>query len=81
MSVEDFLARLYTDADLLRRFLADRAGEARKAGLAEFEIAAMGEADGVGLQMAAASYAHKRDGRSPRRRGLIRAIMRHLRSS
>jgi hypothetical protein len=41
MSVEDFLARLYTDRDLLRRFLVDRPGESRKAGLVECDIEAM----------------------------------------
>lgn len=75
MSVEEFLARLYTDCDSLDRFLTDRAGEARKAGLAESEVAAMCAADGIGLRMAANSYAQKRDDR-PKRRGRFHALRR-----
>ena len=79
MSVEDFLARLYTDRDLLERFLSDRAGESRKAGLAEPDIVAMCAVDGTGLCMAATSYAKKRDGHATRRQRPLGAIMRWLR--
>ncbi len=62
-ALETFLARLYTDRDRLDRFLADPAGEARRAGLSEVEAAALAEADLVGLAMAASSYEHKRQRR------------------
>jgi hypothetical protein len=79
MSVEDFLARLYVDRDLLQRFLADRPGESRKAGLVECELEAMCAADGSGLAMAANSYAHKRHSHAARRLSPAGAIMRWLR--
>ena len=57
---EAFLARLYVDQDARARFLADPPGEARAAGLDDQEIAAALAIDRVGLELAAASFAHKR---------------------
>ena len=57
---ESFLARLYVDEKARTRFLADPAGEAAAAGLTEDEIAAAIRIDRVGLELAAASFGHKR---------------------
>jgi hypothetical protein len=57
---ESFLARLYMDRDARARFLADPRGEAASAGLAADEIAAALAIDRVGLELAAANFAHKR---------------------
>lgn len=60
MSLEAFLARLYTDADLRARFLADPAGEARRAGLDEASAERLTHIDRAGLELAAHSFAAKR---------------------
>jgi hypothetical protein len=57
---ESFLARLYVERPARERFLADPRGEAAAAGLAADEIAAAVGIDRVGLELAAASFAHKR---------------------
>jgi hypothetical protein len=57
---ESFLARLYVDRSARERFLADPRGESAAAGLAADEIAAAVGIDRVGLELAAASFAHKR---------------------
>jgi hypothetical protein len=59
--LEIFLARLYTDAALRERFLAQPEAVAHDAGLAREEIAALAAIDRTGLQMAAASFARKRE--------------------
>jgi hypothetical protein len=58
---EAFLARLYTDEEVLRRFLAAPSGEARRAGLTAAEAAALESVDRVGLGLAARSFARKRE--------------------
>ena len=60
-ALEAFLVRLYTDDDARERFFADMHGEALEAGLTEAEATAMHDIDRTGLQMAAASYARKRE--------------------
>ena len=57
---ESFLARLYAEQPARERFLADAHGEAVAAGLTADEIAAAVGIDRVGLELAAASFAHKR---------------------
>ena len=64
VALEAFLARLYTDADLRARFLAAPRDEALAAGLCESDAHALVAIDRAGLEMAAASFAHKRAGRS-----------------
>ena len=59
---EAFLARIYTDAEARARFLADPAGEARRAGLSDEESAALASVDRAGLALAAESFARKRAG-------------------
>ena len=71
---ESFLARLYVDRSARERFLADPRGETVAAGLAADEIAAAVGIDRVGLELAAASFAHKR-----RRRTLAHPVVRHWR--
>jgi hypothetical protein len=65
---EAFLARLYVDAELRARFLADPHGEAARAGLDADEGRALAAIDRVGLELAAASFARKRADRRPARR-------------
>ena len=56
---ESFLARLYVDAAARRRFLVDPGGEAAAAGLTGDEIPAATRIDRIGLELSAASFAHK----------------------
>lgn len=64
---ETFLARLYTDAPLRARFLADPRAEAERHQLTAEECDALERIDRVGLQMAARSFAHKRTIKAARR--------------
>jgi hypothetical protein len=57
---ETFLARLYTDAPLRKRFLAEPRAEAERHGLTAEECAALERIDRPGLEFAARSFAHKR---------------------
>jgi hypothetical protein len=57
---EAFVARLYVDSTLRDRFLADARAEATRAGLTPNEIRAVERIDRTGLELAAASFAHKR---------------------
>lgn len=59
--LEAFLARLYVDAPSRQRFLAAPEAEARAAGLEPDEVDALCKIDRVGLELAAASFARKRD--------------------
>ena len=80
-ALESFLAKLYTDEETRARFLADTRGEAGRAGLSEAEAAALGEIDRTGLQMAAASYAHKRAQHRGPRPSLAKAVVGWMRSA
>jgi len=57
---ETFLARLYTDAQLRERFLADPRSEAQRHQMTVEECAALERIDRVGLELSARSFAHKR---------------------
>jgi hypothetical protein len=57
---ETFLARLYTDAPLRARFLADPRAEAKRQGLSDEECQALERIDRIGLELSARSFAHKR---------------------
>jgi len=63
MTIEAFLARLYADAALRARFLADPAAEARRAGFDAATADKLAAIDRVGLEMAAASFERKRKGK------------------
>ena len=74
---EAFVARLYVDATLRRRFLADARGEATRAGLSADEIQAVERIDRTGLELAAGSFEHKRRQRARTAHPLI-ALWRQL---
>lgn len=61
ITLENYLARLYTDAVARECFLSDAEGAARAAGLDEEDVLALTQIDRAGLRMAAASYAKKRE--------------------
>lgn len=61
MTIEAFLARIYTNAAARALFLADPEGEALRAGLAPDEARALADVDRDGLALAANSFARKRD--------------------
>ena len=60
---EAFLAKLYVDEETRWWFLTDPYGQALRAGLSEEECTALTKIDAVGLELAAHSYAQKRNGR------------------
>lgn len=60
-AMEAFLARLYVEPELRARFLADPAGECRRAGLSDEQCAAMEKIDRTGLALAAESFRRKRE--------------------
>lgn len=57
---EVFLARLYTDAPLRARFLANPRAEAERHDMTSTECDALERIDRAGLEMSARSFAHKR---------------------
>ena len=63
MDLEPFLARLYTDAALLARFLDDPEGVLATERLTAPERASLQAMDRVGLRLAAESFRWKREGR------------------
>lgn len=63
-AVEAFLARLYTDAEAMERFLHAPREEASRAGLGEPECEALAQADLTGMRMAARSFSLKRAGKA-----------------
>ena len=65
---ETFLARLYTDAPLRARFLANPRVEAERHQLTVEECDALERIDRVGLEMSARSFAHKRAIKGARQR-------------
>ena len=66
-AVETLLARLYSDADYRRAFLEAPQQTAQAAGLDAAEAEVLTRIDRVGLDLAAESYARKRDGRKKKR--------------
>jgi len=60
-ALERFLATIYVDAEARARFLAAPRDEAVRAGLSEDQCRALESIDRVGLEMAARSFAKKRD--------------------
>lgn len=75
-ALELFLARLYTDPDFRKRFLADRDSVARAADLDADEVAAVSALEARDLELAAASFASKRKAIPPRRRWWSRLFRR-----
>lgn len=62
-AVETLLARLYSDPGYRRAFLEAPQQTAQAAGLDATEVDALVRIDRVGLELAAESYARKREGR------------------
>lgn len=60
---ENFLAKLYTDAEARARFMTDPRGEAVRAGLDDTQVAALVAMDFSGLGFAARSFEKKRAGK------------------
>ena len=60
ISLETYLAMLYTDKDLRVKFLRDPQAAALAAGLSVADAQALANIDVAGLRMAANSYASKR---------------------
>lgn len=71
ITLETYLAMLYTDAALRAKFLREPHAEALKAGLSLADAWALANIDVAGLRMAANSYAHKRAGHQRPRRKFI----------
>ena len=59
--LEEFLARVYVDAEARARFRANPRAEAERAGLSVEECASLDQMDWAGLELAARSFAHKRE--------------------
>lgn len=57
---EVLLAKLFADADFRARFKQDRVKAAKEIGLDETALSSFDDADWVGLDLAARSYARKR---------------------
>ena len=73
---EAFLATLYVDADLRRRFVADARATAAAAGLDAGQIEALAQIDLVGLELAARSYAAKRESMPARKPSRLARVFR-----
>lgn len=74
---ERFLARLYTDAELLQRFLADPVNTAARHGLDDTERSWLRDVDRVGLVFANESFGRKRASRrQPLRLRILYALRR-----
>jgi hypothetical protein len=65
---EDLLARLSTDVELRARFRQDPRGVGRELGLDDAALATLAHTDWVGLDLAARSYAYKRETYAGRKR-------------
>jgi hypothetical protein len=68
VTVEQFLARVYVDAEIRRRFLADPVEEAVRAGMDPSDAARFATVDREGIELAAASFARKRAAKRMSRR-------------
>jgi len=73
---ERFLARLYTDAELLQRFLADPMHTAARHGLDDSERSWLSDVDRAGLVFANESFGRKR---ASRRQPLLRRFLNNMR--
>ena len=62
--LEAFLTRIYVDASARKAFQENPRREALRAGLSQEQCLALEHMDWAGLELAAASYAHKRMGKA-----------------
>ena len=67
-SLESFLAKIYVDENARKDFLGDPFGEAIRAGLSARDARALEQIDRTGLELAAASFARKKQKRDCRQR-------------
>ena len=80
--LEVFLAQLYVDADLRRRFFRDPEAAARHAGLSEWECREVAKVPALDLERAADSFERKREVKQRHRRmGNARRVWRLLRKA
>jgi len=70
LTLEAYLAKLYTNTEARGTFLANPIGAARDAGLSAADAESLRHIDQAGLRMAAASYAHKREQHRRRKKSL-----------
>jgi hypothetical protein len=75
--VEIFLARLYTDTELLARFVADPSREMLAQNLSNDTVLDMCDMDIQGLIMASISYSHKRQ-QYQKRKSILVSIYKKL---
>ena len=76
---EAFMTHIYVDAGARARFKANPGTEARRAGLSDEECTALENTDWVGLEMAARSFARKRElKRKERPRNSFKKSLRNL---
>lgn len=76
-SLEGFLARIYVDEQARAKFISNPRREALKAGLKEVECLALETIDLPGLELAARSFARKRQ---QKKRIVTAKILQRLRS-
>jgi hypothetical protein len=74
---EHFIASLYVDEALRRRFVDDARATAAGAGLDANEIEALADIDLTGLELASRSFAAKRES-TPRKRNRLAALASRL---
>jgi uncharacterized protein (UPF0276 family) len=77
-ALQAYLARLYVDAPSRARFLADPRGDAERQGLPPDAVHALAQLDRAGLELAAESFAAKRQPHTPRANPQDTAPSRHL---
>ena len=77
-TLQTYLARLYVDAHSRKRFLADPRGDAERHGLTPDAVDALAQVDRAGLELAADSFASKRQPHTPRANPHDIAPSRHL---
>jgi hypothetical protein len=65
---EELLARLFTDTEFCARFKRDPQEVGRELGLDAAALATLMQTDWVGLELAAISYARKREANAGRKR-------------
>ena len=73
--LEHFMARLYTDGEFRKAFIADPAAIAAREGLSADQCGAVAAMPLDHLQRAARSYAQKRDGAKARLPSLLRRLV------
>lgn len=76
--IELFLAKLYTDEALLKRFVMNPAAELATYDLSSESIASLLELDLQDVQLAAHSYAHKRSQYQGRRSGWLQRFVNYF---